>query len=131
MKYHLESEVAFCRDISSRGKFQNNSLLEKFLLQKESGEINPDPRALGFLSPESGFFWLDRISWQKALLTKDSKFPSKIKLLNFERIKSNEIKVSSIWNLKNDDLSFLTLAGFDLKAILSKIRSPISSIYIE
>ena len=49
MKYHLESEVAFCRDISSRGKFQNNSLLEKFLLQKESGEINPDPRALGFL----------------------------------------------------------------------------------
>ena len=81
MKYHLESEVAFCRDIlshekkilipgltnswdiptiknpESRGKFQNNSLLEKFLLQKESGEINPDPRALGFFGFSTrGFF---------------------------------------------------------------------------
>ena len=41
----------------SRGKFQNNSLLEKFLLQKESGEINPDPRALGFLGFSSQSFF--------------------------------------------------------------------------
>ena len=80
MKYHLESEVAFCRDIlshekkipipgltkswdistiknpESRGKFQNNSLLEKFLLQKKVAKLIPIPGLWDFWGFLFGIF---------------------------------------------------------------------------